>query len=91
MGHGDAGGNVLAEKQFLDGDLIRLELPDQLGQILFDLYQPRGQRQPRRCVDGPVLQHPHGAALRLDKAEAYDGHAGVDTQNAHGAPPPLKH
>ena len=30
VGHGDAGGDVLAEKQFLEGDLIRLELPDQL-------------------------------------------------------------
>ena len=91
MGHGDAGGDVLAEKQLLNGDLVRLELLDQLGQILLDLHQPGGQRQPRRRVDRAVLQHPHGAALRFDQAEANDGHAGVDAQNAHGTPPPLKH
>lgn len=47
VGHGDAGGDVLAEKQFLDGDLIRLELPDQLLQIVPDLHQPGCQRHTR--------------------------------------------
>ena len=86
-----AGGDILAEKQLLDGDLIRLELLDQLGQILLDLHQTGGQRHPCGRIDRAVLQHPHGAALRFDQSEAHDGHAGIDAQNAHGFPPPLKH
>ena len=89
--HGDAGGDILAEKKLLDGDLVRLELLDKLGEILLDLYQPGGQRQARRCIDRAVLQHPHGAALRLDQPEANDRYAGVDTQYAHDVPPPIKH
>jgi hypothetical protein len=78
MGHGDAGGDILAEKQLFYGDLVRLKQVDQLLQILSDLQKPRGQGQSRLRVDGAVLHHLLPAAVRVDHAEADDGHAGVD-------------
>ena len=78
VGHGDAGGNVLAEKQLLDGHFIGLKLGDEGLHVLGDLHQPGGQRLTGRGGDGPVLYHLLAACLGLDHAEAHGGHAGVD-------------
>ena len=83
VGHGNTGGDVLAEKQLLDGHLIWLELPDQLLQIASDLHQPGCQRHTRRGGNGSVPDHPLPPALGIDDAEAHGGHSRINAQNTH--------
>ena len=78
MGHGDAGGNVLREKQLLHRHFLGLELLQQLGHILRNLVKPVGQRQTRRGGDNAVLQQARAGPVRLDEAEADGGNAGID-------------
>ena len=78
VGHGDAGGEVRVEEQLLDGDDVRLQLPDQLLHVGADLVEPPGEGQPRRGGDGAVGHHMHLCPLRRDEAEADGGVAGVD-------------
>lgn len=43
MRDGDAGGDVVGEKQLLDRDGLRPELRDQLLHIALELHEPRGE------------------------------------------------
>ena len=87
---GDAGGDVVGEKQLLDRDGLRPELRDQLLHIALELHEPRGERKPCRRGDRAVLQHLRFPGLRLDQAEADDGKPRVDAEYPHGAPLPRR-
>ena len=78
VGHGDAGGNVLAEKQLLDGHFVGPEPVDERLHILGDLHQTGSQWLARRRGNGPVLDHLLPAPLGFDDAEAHRSHTGVD-------------
>ena len=78
MGHRDARGDVVVEKQLLDGDDVRLQLADEVLHIGADLVEPPAQGKPRRGGDGPIGHHPRLSPVRLHQSEADGGKAGVN-------------
>ena len=91
VGHGDAGRDVGVEEQFLDGDDVGLQLPDQVLHVRADLVQTPGKGQARRGGNGSVGHHMDLSPVRLHQAEADGGKAGVDTQDTHGTPLSIQH
>ena len=77
MSHRNAGGDIFAEEQLLDGHFVGMELPDQLRQVAFDQRQPGSQRHAGRGVDGAVLYHFLRGSGTIQHAKAYDRHTGV--------------
>ena len=63
MGHGDAGGNILREKQLLNGHFIGPECINQLLHIPADLQKAGGQGLAGGSGDGAILQHPQDAMV----------------------------
>ena len=52
LGHLDAGGDVVVEKQFLDGHGVRLDLVQKGQGVLVDLGQPQVEGGMGLCGDG---------------------------------------
>ena len=90
MRHGDAGRDILAEKQFLDRNLVGLHVPQELLHLRLDLQQARRQREARRGGDGTVALHAQVGSLRVHDAEADRRDAGVNPQNPHGRTSPFR-
>ena len=87
LGHLDAGGDVVVEKQFLDGHRIRLDLVQQGQGVLVDLGQPQVEGGMGLGGDGAAADQPVFHAVMLDGAVAYDGIARVDAQHDHSPLP----
>ena len=87
LGHVDAGGDVMSEKQLLNGHGFRLGGLEQLGHVVVDHFQPPGEIRIGRGGDGAAVEQPVLPPLGVDKAEARDAVTGVDSQNPHYRPP----
>ena len=87
LGHADAGGDVLTEKEFLNGHGVGPGGPEELAHILVDHLQPGGKIHARRGGDGAAPQQPGLAPRRLDQPEAGDAVARINSQNPHQRPP----
>ena len=78
MGHGNAGGDVLGEKQLLHRRLVRGELGDELRHVLGDLVEAAGERDSRRRGDDPIADELLAPPVRVHHAKPDGGNAGVD-------------
>ena len=78
VGHGDAGGDVLGEKQLLHRHLVGVEGVDELLHVVGDLEQPAGQGDARGRGDDPVLEQGVFPPLGPDDPKADGGHTRVD-------------
>ena len=85
LGHIDAGGHVLSEKQFLNGHRIGFCHLQKLGHIVVNHFQPPGKRRIGRRGNGAAVQQPVTSPLGINQSETCNPVPRVNSQNPHSA------
>ena len=83
LGHPDAGGDILAEEQLLDGHTVGLADLQKLAHILIDHFQTGRKIRVGRGGDGPAAQEGELSPAAFNQTEARGAVAGIDSQDPH--------
>lgn len=81
LGNGNAGRDIRIEKQFLNGDGIRMKRGDQFQHVQINAVEPGGQPSMRRGGDDTAFYQLLFALICIQDPEAHDGNTGIDPKD----------